>query len=95
MLGTRRRPTIKTKNNKTELLNPEEGEDNMGDAVGKKKTEGRRRLRIERFYQTAALLFVKFEDICCKKHQTIKPFGNVKLEFANKKRKLLQLKAHL
>ncbi|XP_054865938.1 calcium channel, voltage-dependent, P/Q type, alpha 1A subunit, b isoform X12 [Amphiprion ocellaris] len=32
--GTRRRPTIKTKNNKTELLNPEEGEDNMGDAVG-------------------------------------------------------------
>lgn len=37
MLGTRRRPTIKTKNNKTELLNPEEGEDNMGDAVGKKK----------------------------------------------------------
>lgn len=36
MLGSRRRPTIKTKNNKTELLNPEEGEDNMGDAVGKK-----------------------------------------------------------
>lgn len=35
-LGSRRRPTIKTKNNKTELLNPEEGEDNMGDAVGKK-----------------------------------------------------------
>ncbi|XP_033934690.1 voltage-dependent P/Q-type calcium channel subunit alpha-1A-like [Pseudochaenichthys georgianus] len=32
--GTRRRPTIKTKNNKTELLNPEEGGDNMGDAVG-------------------------------------------------------------
>ncbi|KAG7485905.1 voltage-dependent P Q-type calcium channel subunit alpha-1A [Solea senegalensis] len=32
--GARRRPTIKTKNNKTELLNPEEGEDNMGDAVG-------------------------------------------------------------
>ncbi|XP_076023740.1 LOW QUALITY PROTEIN: voltage-dependent P/Q-type calcium channel subunit alpha-1A-like, partial [Genypterus blacodes] len=32
--GSRRRPTIKTKNNKTELLNPEEGEDNMGDAVG-------------------------------------------------------------
>lgn len=63
----------------------------MGDAVGKKKTEGRRRLRIERFHQTAALLFVKFEDICCKKHQTIKPFGNVKLEFAKKKRKLLQL----
>lgn len=26
---------MKTKNNKTELLNPEEGEDNMGDAVGK------------------------------------------------------------
>lgn len=67
----------------------------MGDAVGKKKTEGRRRLRIQRFHQTAALLFVKFEDICCKKHQTIKPFGNVKLEFAKKKRKLLQLKAHL
>lgn len=63
----------------------------MGDAVGKKKTEGRRRLRIERFHQTAALLFVKFEDICCKKHQTIKPFGNLKLEFAKKKRKLLQL----
>lgn len=58
----------------------------MGDAVGKKKTEGRRRLRIERFHQTAALLFVKFEDICCKKHQTIKPFGNVKLEFAKKKK---------
>lgn len=36
MLGSRQRPTIKTKNNKTELLNPEEGEDNMGDAVGKK-----------------------------------------------------------
>lgn len=67
----------------------------MGDAVGKKKTEGRRRLRIQRFHQTAALLFVKFKDICCKKHQTIKPFGNVKLEFAKKKRKLLQLKAHL
>uniref|UniRef100_A0A669CK16 Voltage-dependent P/Q-type calcium channel subunit alpha-1A n=1 Tax=Oreochromis niloticus TaxID=8128 RepID=A0A669CK16_ORENI len=33
-LGSRRRPTIKTKNNKTELLNPEEGEDNIGDAVG-------------------------------------------------------------
>uniref|UniRef100_A0A8C5DAL2 Voltage-dependent P/Q-type calcium channel subunit alpha-1A n=1 Tax=Gouania willdenowi TaxID=441366 RepID=A0A8C5DAL2_GOUWI len=32
--GTRRRPTMKTKNNKTELLNPEEGEDNMGDAMG-------------------------------------------------------------
>ncbi|KAL6111172.1 cacna1a [Pungitius sinensis] len=32
--GSRRRPTIKTKNNKTELLNPEEGEDHMGDAVG-------------------------------------------------------------
>uniref|UniRef100_A0A3P8X3U6 Voltage-dependent P/Q-type calcium channel subunit alpha-1A n=1 Tax=Cynoglossus semilaevis TaxID=244447 RepID=A0A3P8X3U6_CYNSE len=32
--GARRRPTIKTKNNKTELLNTEEGEDNMGDAVG-------------------------------------------------------------
>ncbi|KAK2817438.1 hypothetical protein Q5P01_025629 [Channa striata] len=32
--GSRRRPTIKTKNNKTELLNTEEGEDNMGDAVG-------------------------------------------------------------
>ncbi|XP_040891449.1 calcium channel, voltage-dependent, P/Q type, alpha 1A subunit, b isoform X2 [Toxotes jaculatrix] len=32
--GSRRRPTIKTKNNKTELLNPEEGEDNVGDAVG-------------------------------------------------------------
>ncbi|KAF3688020.1 putative voltage-dependent N-type calcium channel subunit alpha-1B [Channa argus] len=32
--GSRRRPTIKTKNNKTELLNPEEGEDNIGDAVG-------------------------------------------------------------
>ncbi|XP_065811386.1 calcium channel, voltage-dependent, P/Q type, alpha 1A subunit, b isoform X12 [Labrus bergylta] len=32
--GTRRRPTLKTKNNKTELLNPEEGEDNMGDAIG-------------------------------------------------------------
>uniref|UniRef100_A0A8C7ZJ38 Voltage-dependent P/Q-type calcium channel subunit alpha-1A n=1 Tax=Oryzias sinensis TaxID=183150 RepID=A0A8C7ZJ38_9TELE len=29
-----RRPTIKTRNNKTELLNQEEGEDNMGDAVG-------------------------------------------------------------
>lgn len=34
----------------------------------------------------AALLLVKFEDICCKKHQTIKPFGNVKLEFAKKKK---------
>ncbi|XP_078797055.1 calcium channel, voltage-dependent, P/Q type, alpha 1A subunit, b isoform X20 [Oryzias latipes] len=32
--GTKRRPTIKTRNNKTELLNQEEGEDNMGDAVG-------------------------------------------------------------
>ncbi|XP_061840237.1 voltage-dependent P/Q-type calcium channel subunit alpha-1A-like isoform X2 [Nerophis lumbriciformis] len=32
--GSRRRPTIKTKNNKTELLNTEEGEDSMGDAVG-------------------------------------------------------------
>uniref|UniRef100_A0A8C6KJX9 Voltage-dependent P/Q-type calcium channel subunit alpha-1A n=1 Tax=Nothobranchius furzeri TaxID=105023 RepID=A0A8C6KJX9_NOTFU len=32
--GSRRRPTIKTRNNKTELLNQEEGEDNMGDAVG-------------------------------------------------------------
>ncbi|XP_056135694.1 calcium channel, voltage-dependent, P/Q type, alpha 1A subunit, b [Lampris incognitus] len=32
--GSRRRPTIKTKTNKAELLNPEEGEDNMGDAVG-------------------------------------------------------------
>ncbi|XP_034043666.1 LOW QUALITY PROTEIN: calcium channel, voltage-dependent, P/Q type, alpha 1A subunit, b [Thalassophryne amazonica] len=31
---SRRRPTMKTKNNKTELLNTEEGEDNMGDAVG-------------------------------------------------------------
>ncbi|KAG7258522.1 hypothetical protein CRUP_028621, partial [Coryphaenoides rupestris] len=31
--GTRRRPTIKTKNNKKELLNPEEGDDNMGDGV--------------------------------------------------------------
>lgn len=39
MLGSRRRPTIKTKNNKTELLNPEEGEDNMGDAVGKNKRQ--------------------------------------------------------
>uniref|UniRef100_A0A669E9C0 Voltage-dependent P/Q-type calcium channel subunit alpha-1A n=1 Tax=Oreochromis niloticus TaxID=8128 RepID=A0A669E9C0_ORENI len=37
-LGSRRRPTIKTKNNKTELLNPEEGEDNIGDAVGKTNT---------------------------------------------------------
>lgn len=35
MPGSRRRPTIKTKNNKTELLNTEEGEDNMGDGVGK------------------------------------------------------------
>uniref|UniRef100_A0A3Q2FT87 Voltage-dependent P/Q-type calcium channel subunit alpha-1A n=1 Tax=Cyprinodon variegatus TaxID=28743 RepID=A0A3Q2FT87_CYPVA len=33
-LGSRRRPTIKTRNNKTELLNQEEGEDNIGDAVG-------------------------------------------------------------
>uniref|UniRef100_A0A3B3X7Y3 Voltage-dependent P/Q-type calcium channel subunit alpha-1A n=1 Tax=Poecilia mexicana TaxID=48701 RepID=A0A3B3X7Y3_9TELE len=33
--GSRRRPTIKTRNNKTELLNQEEGEDNIGDAVGK------------------------------------------------------------
>ncbi|XP_037546484.1 voltage-dependent P/Q-type calcium channel subunit alpha-1A [Nematolebias whitei] len=32
--GSRRRPTIKTRNNKTELLNQEEGEDNMEDAVG-------------------------------------------------------------
>ncbi|XP_061626651.1 calcium channel, voltage-dependent, P/Q type, alpha 1A subunit, b isoform X3 [Phyllopteryx taeniolatus] len=32
--GSRRRPTIKTKNNKTELLNTEEGEDSMGDAIG-------------------------------------------------------------
>ncbi|XP_014886921.1 voltage-dependent P/Q-type calcium channel subunit alpha-1A isoform X5 [Poecilia latipinna] len=32
--GSRRRPTIKTRNNKTELLNQEEGEDNIGDAVG-------------------------------------------------------------
>ncbi|KAF0036998.1 hypothetical protein F2P81_009872 [Scophthalmus maximus] len=32
--GSRRRPTIKTKNNKTELLKSEEGEDNLGDAVG-------------------------------------------------------------
>uniref|UniRef100_A0A3B3CKV4 Voltage-dependent P/Q-type calcium channel subunit alpha-1A n=1 Tax=Oryzias melastigma TaxID=30732 RepID=A0A3B3CKV4_ORYME len=32
--GSKRRPTIKTRNNKTELLNQEEGEDNMGDAVG-------------------------------------------------------------
>ncbi|KAJ3614533.1 hypothetical protein NHX12_018105, partial [Muraenolepis orangiensis] len=31
--GSRRRPTIKSKNHKTELL-PEEGEDNIGDAVG-------------------------------------------------------------
>lgn len=37
LTGTKRRPTIKTRNNKTELLNQEEGEDNMGDAVGKKK----------------------------------------------------------
>ena len=41
MPGSRRRPTIKTKNNKTELLNPEEGEDNMGDAVGEERQEGR------------------------------------------------------
>lgn len=34
MQGSRRRPTIKTRNNKTELLNQEEGEDNMEDAVG-------------------------------------------------------------
>lgn len=27
---------MKTKNNKTELLNPEEGEDNLGDALGKR-----------------------------------------------------------
>lgn len=40
MLGSRRRPTIKTKNNNTELLNPEEGEDNTGDAVGKKHRSG-------------------------------------------------------
>ncbi len=39
VLGSRRRPTIKTKNNKTELLNPEEGEDNVGDAVGKKNSK--------------------------------------------------------
>ncbi|XP_030207718.1 calcium channel, voltage-dependent, P/Q type, alpha 1A subunit, b isoform X7 [Gadus morhua] len=32
--GTRRRPTLNTKNHKTELLNPEEAEDNMGDAGG-------------------------------------------------------------
>ncbi|CAL8332900.1 unnamed protein product [Lota lota] len=30
----KRRPTLNTKSHKTELLNPEEGEDNMGDAVG-------------------------------------------------------------
>lgn len=29
---------MKTKNNKTELLNPEEGEDNLGDALGKRGT---------------------------------------------------------
>lgn len=27
---------MRSKNNKTELLNPEEGEDNMGDAIGKR-----------------------------------------------------------
>lgn len=45
-LGSRRRPTIKTKNNKTELLNPEEGEDNIGDAVGKTNTGMTRKGRI-------------------------------------------------
>lgn len=34
--GSRR--NMKTKNNKTELLNPEEGEDNLGDALGKRGT---------------------------------------------------------
>lgn len=34
--GSRR--NMKTKNNKTELLNPEEGEDNLGDALGKRLT---------------------------------------------------------
>lgn len=34
--GSRR--NMKTKNNKTELLNPEEGEDNLGDALGKTGT---------------------------------------------------------
>uniref|UniRef100_A0A671TIR5 Voltage-dependent N-type calcium channel subunit alpha n=1 Tax=Sparus aurata TaxID=8175 RepID=A0A671TIR5_SPAAU len=65
--GTRRRPTIKTKNNKTELLNPEEGEDNMGDAVGfarssikngkdgnYNKTERRMRFFIRKIVKTQA-----------------------------------------
>ena len=26
---------MRSKNNKTELLNPEEGDDNMGDAIGR------------------------------------------------------------
>lgn len=34
--GSRR--NMKTKNNKTDLLNPEEGEDNLGDALGKRGT---------------------------------------------------------
>lgn len=34
--GSRRRPTIKK--NKADLLNPEEGEDHMGDAVGRNMT---------------------------------------------------------
>ncbi len=35
--GSRRRPTIKK--NKADLLNPEEGEDHMGDAVGKNHSD--------------------------------------------------------
>lgn len=35
--GSRRRPTLKK--NKADLLNPEEGEDHMGDAVGKNHSD--------------------------------------------------------
>lgn len=35
--GSHRRPTLKK--NKADLLNPEEGEDHMGDAVGKNHSD--------------------------------------------------------
>lgn len=58
----------------------------MGDAVGKKKTEGQRCLRIDCFHQTAVLLFVKFEDVCCKKHRNINLLGTSSRNLLKKKK---------
>ncbi len=88
MLGSRRRPTIKTKNNKTELLNPEEGEDNMGDAVGKKliDQEACKRVREKSSISLMSsyvndVLFTKVGMVLDSKKEEEKEIKSVKLKY--------------